>query len=144
MRILSIDLGDVRTGLAICDPGEMLASPLRVITQRNRDKLADEIAAIAVAEGAGIIVLGHPINMNGTLGTRSELVQAFAALLAGHTDLPIELCDERATTVSAHQILNTTDVRGKKRGAVVDAVAAVLILETYLGKRKSQRERGGE
>lgn len=137
MRILSVDLGDVRTGLAICDPSETIASPLKVITQRNRDKLLEEISAEAAAHKAGIIVVGHPINMNGTLGPRSELAAEFAGLLRESTGLEVELCDERATTVSAHQILNAADVRGKKRKATVDAVAAVLILETFMLKRKN-------
>lgn len=137
MRILAIDLGDVRTGLAICDKNEMLASPLMVITERGRERLAEQIADIAQREGAGQLVLGHPINMNGSLGPRSELVRYFAALLATKTALPIELIDERSTTLSAHQILNTTNVRGQKRKQTVDAVAAVLILESYMQRRKN-------
>jgi putative Holliday junction resolvase len=137
MRILAIDLGDVRTGLAICDKGEMLASPIGVITERSRERLADTIVQIAKEEGAEQLVLGHPINMNGSLGPRSQLVRDFAELLATKTELPIDLVDERATTVRAHQILSTTNVRGQKRKQTADAVAAVLILETYMQRRKN-------
>jgi putative Holliday junction resolvase len=140
MIILSVDYGDARTGLAVCDGGERLASPAGVIAERSRERLAAQIAEKAAQLGAGEIVLGHPINMNGTLGPRSEMVRAFAALLKTAAGLPVVLWDERRTTVSAIGILNETDVRGKKRKAVVDAVAAVLILENYLAYRRREQK----
>lgn len=138
MKILAIDLGDARTGLAVCDPLEMLASPLEVVTQYNRDKLAEHIARTVQAQGAELVVMGHPINMNGTLGPRSELVKEFAQKLEPLLSVPLVLWDERSTTVSATHILNETNVRGQKRKAVIDAVAAVIILENYLRFRKNQ------
>ncbi|MEG1849444.1 MAG: Holliday junction resolvase RuvX [Oscillospiraceae bacterium] len=138
MKILAVDYGDARTGLACCDEGERLASPVEVLTEYNRDRLADRITARAVELGVGEIVLGHPVNMNGTLGPRSELAREFSALLEQRSGLPVTLWDERRTTVSAANILNTADVRGKKRKAVIDAVAATLILEGYLAYRKNR------
>jgi putative Holliday junction resolvase len=138
MIILSVDYGDARTGLACCDAAEMLASPVGVIAEHNRDRLIARVAEKARELGAGAIVVGHPVNMNGTLGPRSELARQFAQQLGQHSGLPVSLWDERSTTVSAHGILNVTDVRGKKRRAVIDAVAAVLILEGYLAFRKNK------
>lgn len=137
MKILAIDLGDARTGLAVCDPFEMLASPLEVVTMHNRDKLAEYIAGKVRELGAEQVVLGHPINMNGTLGPRSEVVKEFAEKLRPLLAAPLVLWDERSTTVSATHILNEINVRGQKRKAVIDAVAAVIILENYLSYRKN-------
>lgn len=137
MKILSVDVGDARTGLAACDAGELLASPVGVIHEFHKERLADRVADQARELGVGMIVVGHPINMDGTLGPRSAVVQEFCALLAARCPVPVRLWDERSTTVSATRILNETDVRGKKRKAVVDAVAAVIILESFLAWRKN-------
>ncbi len=137
MRILSVDYGDARTGLAVCDRSELLASPVGVITEYRRDRLLDRVAVAAAEQQAEQIVVGNPLNMNGTAGPRSELAAGFARELGERTGLPVVLWDERSTTVSAAGILNTADLRGKKRKAVIDAVAAVLILESYLAYRKN-------
>ncbi len=137
MVILAVDYGDVRTGLAVCDPLEMLASPVGVLRQTNAEQLCAEIAEIAAERKAERIVLGLPKNMDGTEGFRAESCRAFADLLAKKTGLSVELQDERLTTVSAHRALNMTDTRGKKRKAVVDAVSAVIILEDYLRRTKN-------
>ena len=136
MVILAVDYGDARTGLAVCDKSELLASPLCVIAEKNAAVLAEKIAAAAEETKAEAIVLGLPKNMDGTEGFRAEACRAFAETLAAATGLPVTLRDERLTTVSAHGILNATDTRGKKRKQTVDAVAAVLILEEYLRYRK--------
>lgn len=140
MKILAVDYGDARTGLAVCDRDELIASPVGVIREYNRERLLERVAAAAAEQGAARIVVGNPLNMNGTAGERSELVSAFASRLKERSGLPVVLWDERSTTVSAIGILNTTDVRGKKRKAVIDAVAAVLILESYLAYRKNHPE----
>lgn len=140
MKILAVDYGDARTGLAVCDAGELLARPVTVIHSHKMEEVLTQTAAVARSEGAGRIVVGNPINMNGTAGPRSELCQAFADRLRELSGLPVVLWDERSTTVSAIGILNTTDTRGKKRKAVVDAVAATLILESYLAYRKNHPE----
>lgn len=137
MIIMSVDYGDARTGLAICDKSEMLASPVKVIHQRNREKLLEEIRETAIEHQAEQLVVGHPVNMNGTLGERAELCQEFAKSLEKLSGIPTVLWDERGTTVTAHNYLNITDTRGKKRKNVVDAVAATIILENYLNYRKN-------
>ena len=136
MIIMSVDLGKVRTGIAVCDASEMLASPLTVIRQPNRPLLAEEITKLARARRVQLLVLGHPLNMDGSQGTGAQVAQEFARLLEETSGLPVVLRDERGTTVTAHHFLNETDTRGKKRKAVVDAVAAVIILQDYLDYRR--------
>ena len=136
MKILSVDYGDARTGLAISDSSEFLASPIGTITEYNAEKLAEKIKAEAASRGAQQIVMGLPVNMNGTKGERAQKCEAFGKLLEEKTGLEVVMWDERSTTVSAPRILNEVNVRGKKRKAVVDAVAAVLILESYLAYRR--------
>ncbi|MGN0520140.1 MAG: Holliday junction resolvase RuvX [Candidatus Fimenecus sp.] len=137
MVILAIDYGDARTGIAVCDKLEMLASPVTVIHEKNAENLAETIAKIADEKRAELLLLGLPKNMDGSEGFRAENCRSFAALLQAKTDLPLEFQDERLTTVSAHNALNLTDTRGKKRKEIVDAVSAVIILEDYLRKRKN-------
>ena len=141
MKILAVDLGKARTGLAVCDEGEILASPVAVITQYNREKLAQEVAAKARELAVGELVVGLPRNMDGSEGESAQGAREFAAVLGELTGLPVVLRDERLTTVTAHGYLNDTNTRGIKRQAVVDAVAAVVILEEYLSFRRKQRER---
>ncbi|MDD6271777.1 MAG: Holliday junction resolvase RuvX [Ruminococcus sp.] len=135
MVIISVDYGDVRTGVAACDKLQMLASPVTVIKQKDPELLSEEIKKICLEKKAEKIVLGLPKNMDGSEGFRAEACKEFAKLLSEKTGLSVDFQDERLTTVSAHNILNATDTRGKKRKAVVDAVSAVLILEDYLRKQ---------
>lgn len=139
MIIMAVDFGDARTGLAVCDKSELLASPAGVITERNFERCMEKVAAAAKENGAEMLVVGYPKNMNGTIGARAELCQKFADGLQELANLPVVLWDERCTTVSAHAYLNATNTRGKKRKAVVDAIAATIILESYLGYRKNKR-----
>lgn len=136
MVILSVDYGDVRTGIAACDALQMLASPVTVIHQTEKEPLADEICRIASEKKAQKLVLGLPKNMDGSEGFRAQACREFAALLSEKSKLPVDFQDERLTTVSAHNALNLTNTRGKKRQAVVDAVSAVIILEDYLRRTK--------
>ena len=140
MRIMSVDLGMARTGDALCDPAETLASPLCVIHERREDQLLEELARIAKEQGAERIVVGLPKNMDGSSGERAQACQAMAERLEAICGIQTVLFDERCTTVSAHQYLNATDTRGKKRKQVVDAVAAVIILEDYIRYRKNNGE----
>ena len=135
MVILSVDHGDVRTGVAVCDKNELLASPVAVLTERSDERLAQKIAALAEQYGAQEIVMGLPKNMDGSLGFRAQAILDFIPVLESAAGLPVVLRDERLSTVSAHKLLNAADVRGKKRKQTVDAVSAVLILEDYLGYR---------
>ena len=139
MIIMAVDYGDVRTGVAVCDKNELLASPVGVVTERVPERLAAKIKALAEQYRAEELAVGLPKNMDGSEGFRAEACKAFAALLEGETGLPVVLRDERLTTVSAHQYLSAADVRGKKRKETVDAVAAVIILEDYLAYRKHKR-----
>ncbi len=139
MIILSVDYGRVRTGIAVCDKKEMIASPVAVIKEIRQDVLADKIAQIAAEKNAGQIVMGLPRNMDGSEGESARNVRAFSELLKEKTSLEIVLRDERCTTVTAHGYLNMTDTRGKKRKEVVDSVAAVIILEDYLNFRRNNR-----
>lgn len=134
MVIISVDYGDARTGVAACDKLQLLASPVTVIKQKDPELLSEEIKKICLEKKAEKIVLGLPKNMDGSEGFRAEACKEFAKLLSEKTGLSVDFQDERLTTVSAHNILNATDTRGKKRKAVVDAVSAVLILEDYLRK----------
>ncbi len=136
MRILSVDLGLARTGLAISDELGLLASPLMTIAQSDLSVLLEEIAKIAVQERAAEIVVGLPRNMDGSCGESACRAKQFAEDLRKKTGLLVHLWDERLTTKSAIGILNETNVRGKKRKNVVDAVAAVIILEDYLRSRQ--------
>lgn len=136
MVILSVDYGDARTGIAACDALQMLASPVMVIHQTEKEPLADEICRIAAEKKAQKLVLGLPKNMDGSEGFRAQACREFAALLSEKSGLPVDFQDERLTTVSAHNALNLTNTRGKKRKAVVDAVSAVIILEDYLRRTK--------
>lgn len=135
MVIISVDYGDVRTGVAACDKLQLLASPVTVIKQKDPELLSEEIKKICLEKKAEKIVLGLPKNMDGSEGFRAEACKEFAKLLSEKTGLNVDFQDERLTTVSAYNILNATDTRGKKRKAVVDAVSAVLILEDYLRKQ---------
>lgn len=141
MKILAVDYGDARTGLAISDSSELLASPIETITEYNAQRLAEKIAAIAKQYSAQEMIVGLPINMNGTKGERAEKCEAFGQLLAELVDIPVKMWDERSTTVTAHRVLNEVNVRGKKRKAVVDTVAATVILESYLAYRRTLKRK---
>ena len=125
-------IGDVRTGIAVCDKMQILASPVCVITEKDKEKLAEKIKEIAIERKVEQFCVGVPQNMDGSYGFRSEACREFGELLSENTGIPVAFQNERLTTVSAHNILNAVDVRGKKRKAVVDAVSAVLILEDYM------------
>ena len=139
MIIMSVDLGKARTGIAVSDSSESFAFPKTVITEYNTDKLIDKISLLAKENLAELLVVGYPKNMDGTAGWRAEECKAIAEKLTAVSGIQTVLWDERCTTVSAHTALNFTDTRGKKRKQVVDAVAAVIILEDYLSYRKNKR-----
>ncbi len=135
-RVLGVDYGDVRTGLAVSDPGRFLASGIATIKPGGMRRTAEAVAAEAEKQGATLIVIGLPKNMDGSEGFRAETVRAFAALLAEETEIPYVFCDERLSTVSAHRFLSMTDVGSKKRKAVVDTLSAEIILQGYLDASK--------
>ena len=137
MRIMAIDYGDAHTGIAISDPTGFLAGFTTVINAYRPEAVAEQISALAKEHGVEELVLGHPINRDGTRGPRSEKAQAMKTLLEETTSLPVVLWDERRTTIDAHQILMNSGKNAKKRKKVVDAVAATLILEGYLTYKKT-------
>ncbi len=136
MIILSVDYGDRRTGIAVCDKFEMLASPVCVLNEWNPETLAEKVVNIATEKRAEIIVIGLPRNMDGSKGFRADACEALGELIKDRTSIKVDFWDERLTTVSAHKILNENNVRGKKRKNVVDAVAAEIILQDYIDYRK--------
>ncbi|MDR0838594.1 MAG: Holliday junction resolvase RuvX [Oscillospiraceae bacterium] len=135
MRIMAVDYGDARTGVAVSDMTGTLAGEAFVIEERDIAKLAVRIGEHAQERDVATIVLGNPKNMDGTLGERAEKSAALAELLRT-LGLAVALWDERRTTIDAHRILSEHNVRGKKRKSTVDAVAATLILEGYLASLK--------
>lgn len=135
MKILAVDYGDARTGVAISDLLCSIVGSTTVIHSRNQDRTIEELLRLIQENGVGEIVVGLPKNMDGSEGPRAELCRQFARRLEEATGLKIAMWDERRTTVEAHNILSMHDYHGKKRKNTVDAVAAALILEGYLGFR---------
>ncbi|MCI7085760.1 MAG: Holliday junction resolvase RuvX [bacterium] len=136
MIIASVDLGKARTGIAVCDKTEFLASPLTVVQETYTPKIVQKVADAVKSAGAELVVVGLPKNMDGSEGESAQNARAFAAELENTTGIKTVMQDERCTTVTAHNYLNTTNTRGKKRKAVVDSVAAVIILQDYLDSKK--------
>ena len=136
MRIMGIDYGDARTGVAISDLLCSIVGSATVVPSRNPEKAIADIVRLADENQVGEIVVGLPKNMDGTEGSRAQLCRAFADRLHEATGLPVVMWDERRTTVEAHNILSAHNYPGKKRKDTVDAVAASLILEGYLAFRK--------
>ncbi len=135
MRIMAVDYGDARTGVAISDLLCSITGSTQVIHGRMQEKLIASLVQIVKENEVGEIVIGLPRNMDGSEGPRAELCRQFAARVEEATALPVKLWDERWTTVEAHRILNDHNYHGKKRKNTVDAVAASLILEGYLAFR---------
>lgn len=141
MRIMAIDYGDARTGVALSDPTGFLAGQTFLIKSRKQEVVLEELAALVQRQGAQGLVMGYPRNMDGTLGPRAEKYAAFARRLEEATGLPVALWDERRTTVDAHRILGEQGVRAKNRKDKIDSVAATLILEGYLDWKRLQAQR---
>lgn len=135
MRVMGVDYGDARTGVAVSDLLCSITGSTQVIHGGNPDKVLLELDRIAKENGVGEIVVGLPRNMDGTEGPRAEKCRQFAQRVGETTQLPVQLWDERRTTVEAHRILSDHNYHGKKRKDTVDAVAASLILEGYLAFR---------
>lgn len=132
-RILSVDFGDTRTGLAVSDELRFLASGIGYISPGGIEKTATAVAEEAKRLGVSAIVVGHPLNMNGTEGPRAARAAEFAELLRGKLDgVEVVLFDERMTTMAASRYLNETNLRGKKRKGVIDTLSAQIILQNFL------------
>jgi putative Holliday junction resolvase len=138
-KLMAVDFGDVRTGMAFSDISKTLVGEAFVISDRNFDRVAKRICEEAAARGAEKIILGYPKNMNGTIGPRAEKSAALAEKLASLGAPEVVLWDERLTSVDANRILSESGKSGKKRKETVDAVAATLILEAYLGGLRTRQ-----
>ncbi|MBE6599680.1 MAG: Holliday junction resolvase RuvX [Ruminococcaceae bacterium] len=137
-KILGVDFGDVRTGLAVSDPSRMLALCIETVTAEGIENIADKVASVALAERVGAIIVGLPVNMDGSEGHRAERARRFAALLEEKTGIPTETVDERMSTMQAARYLNATDTRGKKRKNAIDTLSAQIILQSALDRLKNQ------
>ncbi len=136
MKIMGIDYGDARTGVAISDLLCTIVGTTTVLPSRNPEKLMADLVRLTKENQIGEIVVGLPKNMDGTEGSRAQLCREFAQTLKDATGLPVAMWDERRTTVEAHNILSVHNYHGKKRKETVDAVAASLILEGYMAFKK--------
>ena len=135
MRIMAIDYGDAHTGIAISDPTGFLTGTTTTIHSRKAEEVAGEIARLVQEHGVEELVMGYPRNMDGTEGPRAEKSRAFAEMLRGATGLDVRLWDERRSSVEAHAILSANGKREKKHKKTVDALAAALLLESYLASQ---------
>lgn len=140
MIIVGIDFGDARTGVSVCDKFEMMATDAGCIRAESYKKALEAVGERVLELKAELVIVGYPLNMDGSAGARAEKCAAFARELTEKTGIPTELFDERLTTVSAHKILNANNVRGKKRKDTVDTLSAVLILEDYLRAKKLRNQ----
>ena len=135
--VLGIDYGDARTGYALSDPSGILARSLLVYAEKSMPKVVSKTLELIKEHKVDKIVLGLPKNMNGTVGERGKKTKRFLSMLEEETDVPVIMWDERLTTVSAHNLMNETNVRGKKRKESVDKIAAAFILQSYLDSPKN-------
>ncbi len=135
MRIIGLDYGEARIGVAVSDMLETIANPLDTISEHDREKQLEKVMAVIEREKAEKIVVGLPKRMDGTMGHRAEYTKEFAEELSLRCNLPLVMWDERLSSSEAHRMLETGGVSGKKRKTKVDKIAAVLILQTYLDSR---------
>ena len=142
MKIMAVDYGDTRTGLAMCDRTETLASPVGVIEEKSMAKAAEKIVYASREFEARMIVLGLPVNMDGSEGARAQKTRKLGGILEHIVDIPVEYWDERNTTKHAETLLGEAGTFGKKRKQTLDAVAAAVILESYLAYRRNKLAQG--
>ena len=131
-KVLGIDFGDRRTGVAVSDEARVIAFPREILECSQVEQAAAAVARLAAAEGAGAIVVGYPVNMDGSRGPRAERTELFMAELAKRTDIPLKRWDERLSTRMAEAVLIEAGARRQKRKGVVDKLAAQIILQSYL------------
>lgn len=144
MKIMAIDYGAARTGLAVCDRTEFLASPLGVLEERDFAKLCTKIVYTVREYEIQAVVVGLPLNMDGSRGEKAQTCERLADTLHKLLGIPVDLWDERQTTMQAATYLNATNTRGQKRKKVIDEVAATIILESYLAYRRNQQQKADE
>ncbi len=132
MKILGLDYGEARIGVAVSDAGGIVATPLETVCEKDREKQLQAVARIAQENGAEKLVFGLPKRMDGSMGHRAEYTTEFARELSRLTGLPCDMWDERLSSAEAHRMLETGGVSGKNRKTKVDKIAAVIILQGYL------------
>ncbi len=135
-KIMSVDFGDVRTGLAVCDSSRLLASGIGYISPGGIDKTVLAVAEQARAQGVSAVIVGLPVNMDGSHGSRAGRCEKFAAMLKERLSCPVAMFDERMTTMTASRYLNETNTRGSKRKQVIDTLSAQIILQNCLDRLK--------
>ena len=135
-KLLGVDFGDTRTGIAVSDPSRLLASGIGYVSPGGIEKCADAVAEIAREQGVAAIVVGLPVNMDGSEGGRAARCRKFAFMLSERTGLVVGMFDERMTTMTASRYLNETNTRGKKRKTVIDTLSAQIILQNCLDRLK--------
>lgn len=135
-KILSVDFGDTRTGLAVSDPSRLLASGIGYVSPGGIEKTADAVAEVAKEQRASAIIVGLPVNMDGSEGGRAARCRKFASMLSERTGVPVAMFDERMTTMTASRYLNETGTHGKKRKTVIDTLSAQIILQNCLDRLK--------
>ena len=136
-KIMSVDFGDVRTGLAICDPSRLIASGLGYVSPGGIDKTVEAVAQAAREQRATAVVVGLPVNMDGSHGSRAQRCEKFASMLKEQLgDVLVSTFDERMTTMTASRYLNETNTKGKKRKQVIDTLSAQIILQNCLDRLK--------
>ena len=136
-RIIGVDFGEVRTGVAVSDVSRFLASGIGYVKVGGLEKTAAKIAEIAAEQQADAVVVGCPVNMDGSQGPRAERCRAFAQKVEELTGLPVAMMDERMTTMAASRFLNETNTRGAKRKGVIDTLSAQIILQNFLDRLKN-------
>jgi len=145
MRILALDVGERRIGVALSDPTQTLARSLLVLDRRDDKEALKRVAALVREQGVERVVVGYPLSLRGDVGPQAERVGRFARALARVLEVPVEMWDERYSTVDAERILREQGMGGRKRRRRIDATAAAVILQSYLDAQAQRRsERGGE
>lgn len=139
-KYLGVDYGDKRTGLAECDVSGMLAGGICTISEGGMRNTAIRVAKEAESRSCKKIIIGLPKNMDGTEGERTDVIRAFAALVAEYTEIPIDFCDERMSTMAAYRFLGETGTYGKKRKAAIDTLSAELILQSYIDRERNMNK----
>lgn len=134
--VLGVDYGDVRTGFASSDSMRTLATGICTVKAKGMHEVAETAVRMANEHNCTLIVIGNPINMDGTAGFRSEKIEMLRSVIAEMCDIPVELYDERCSTMLAHRFLSATDTRGAKRKNAVDTLSAQIILQDYLDFEK--------
>jgi putative Holliday junction resolvase len=129
-RILGLDIGDSRIGLALSDPLRILATPLTIVSRADESSAIEKIAGIIRKNEVGLVIAGLPLNMDGSQGIQADKTRSFAETLSRHIEVPVEYRDERLTTVSARELMQ--EAGRKNRDTRYDAAAAALILQSYL------------